>query len=318
MTTKVCAVVVAFHPDDEFESRLIDVLPQISALVVVDNTPAEVRRHAIVMPVEGDKPVCLIENTDNLGVAAALNQGLKQALEWNCGWLLTLDQDTQCDPEMVSVLRKISASCGEEYAVIGSNYFDPRSNRTKVAKSNCQEWKEQKTVITSGSLVNVTKAHSVGGVRDDFIDQVDHEFCLRLRAHGYKVAISYKPLMTHSVDNSGGERYPLLGVFAKSSTLGQVLHSLETPMVMVANYYIVSQSCLRRCIGFLLGLAGWRFWRSGVLARFVHFYMEYWTDFQGAWGFAREMTLYEPRVFKPNFSFWISRKRISVCLKFME
>jgi rhamnosyltransferase len=293
MTTKVCAVVVAFHPDEGFESRLIDVLPQISALVVVDNTPAEVRRHAIVMPVEGDKPVCLIENTDNLGVAAALNQGLKQAMEWNCGWLLTLDQDTQCDPEMVSVLRKISASCGEEYAVIGSNYFDPRSNRTKVAKSNCQEWKEQKTVITSGSLVNVTKADSVGGVRDDFfIDQVDHEFCLRLRAHGYKVAISCKPLMTHSVGNSGGVRIPFLGFLPNHPPLRKYYIARNT-VVMVANYwYREPEWCLRRLVRLLLGLGGMALLEVRRVSKVRAFFYGILDGFQGRMGICqRESTL---------------------------
>ena len=220
MTTKVCAVVVAFHPDDEFESRLIDVLPQISALVVVDNTPAEVRRHSIVMPVEGNKPVCLIENTDNLGVAAALNQGLKQALEWNCGWLLTLDQDSHCYPDMVRTLLHVHAACVPPPVVIGGNYLDTRNDKTKVSAGADGEFLDQKTVITSGCLVDARFAQRIGGFREDyFIDQLDHEFCLRARSHGGKVVISRKPVMTHSVGEAGGAWLPLLGYLPNHSPL---------------------------------------------------------------------------------------------------
>ncbi len=90
----VCAVVVAFYPAAEFEQRLRVLLPQVAALVVVHNTPEAVRQRRIVLPASLAGRVRLIENADNLGVGAGLNQGLAQAVQWGCDWLLTLDQDS--------------------------------------------------------------------------------------------------------------------------------------------------------------------------------------------------------------------------------
>lgn len=255
MTTKVCAVVVAFHPDQGFESRLIEVLPQISALVVVDNTPAEVRRHAIAMPAEDNKPVCLIENTKNLGVAAALNQGLKQALEWNCSWLLTLDQDSHCYPDMVRTLLHVHAACVPPAVVIGGNYLDTRNGKTKVPVGTDGEFLDQKTVITSGCLVDARFTQRIGGFREDyFIDQLDHEFCLRARSHGGKIVISRKPVMKHSVGEDGGVWLPLIGYMPNHSPLRKYYVARNSLVTILTYWHSEPDWCVRRLVRLVMGL----------------------------------------------------------------
>ena len=255
MTTKICAVVVAFHPDDEFESCLTDVLTQVSALVVVDNTPAKVRQRSIVMPVKGSKPVCLIENTINLGVAAALNQGLKRALEWNCGWLLTLDQDSRCYPDMVQTLLHVHAACAPPSVVIGGNYLDTRNCKTKVSIGADGEFLDQKTVITSGGLVDACFARHIGGFREDyFIDQLDHEFCLRARSNGGRVVISRKPVMEHSVGESGGAWLPRLGYLPNHSPLRKYYVARNSLVTIFTYWRREPDWCMRRLVRLTTGL----------------------------------------------------------------
>ena len=116
-----------------------------------------------------------------------------------------------CYPEMVRTPLFTAGPAHLRPAVIGGNYFD-----TKRAVMKCRQYlrpmPERKTVITSGCLVDAAFAREIGGFRDDFfIDQVDHEFCLRTRANGRRVAISAKPVMQHSVGGWRGPRVPLLG-----------------------------------------------------------------------------------------------------------
>jgi rhamnosyltransferase len=255
MSTEVCAVVVAFHPDDKFESRLIDVLAQIGALVVVDNTPAAVRQRSIAMPNDGNKPAFLIENTNNLGVAAALNQGLKQALEWNCDWLLTLDQDSHCYPDMVQTLLHVHANCVPPAAVIGGNYLDTRNGKTRVTVGTDGEFLDQKTVITSGCLVDARFAQRIGGFREDyFIDQLDHEFCLRARSHGGKVVISRKPAMKHSVGEDGGVWLPPLGYLPNHSPLRKYYVARNSLVTIFTYWRREPDWCLRRLVRLVMGL----------------------------------------------------------------
>jgi rhamnosyltransferase len=251
----VCAVVVAYFPDEGFAERLQDILPQVGELVVVDNTPRQGCAPQLMVLREGGRRIHLIENRRNTGIAAALNQGLDHALQIGCKWLLTLDQDTRCYPDMVATLLQVHEACEPKAAVIGGNYFDSQNRMLMVPPGGESACLEQKTVITSGSLVDAGVARAVGGFREDyFIDQVDHEFCLRMRAHGYRVVISRKPVMDHSVGGSGGVRLPLLGILPNHPPLRKYYIARNT-VVTVAKYWRQEPHwCLRRSMRLLLGL----------------------------------------------------------------
>lgn len=251
----VCAIVVAYHPDEGFAARLDDLLLQVSALVVVDNTPSDARRESIHLSFADDKKLMLIENHENLGVGAALNQGLEQAAAWSCDWLLTMDQDSRCHADMVQNLLQVMTNCVPTPKVIGSNYFDPRNGTTKIPTNRPGEFLDQKTVITSGSLVNVRFAKAIGGFRADyFIDQLDHEFCLRVRANGGRVVITSKPVMDHCVGEDGGVWLPLLGYLPNHAPLRKY-YLARNSLVTIARYWRTEPDwCLRRALRFVLGL----------------------------------------------------------------
>ncbi|PKO62514.1 MAG: glycosyltransferase [Betaproteobacteria bacterium HGW-Betaproteobacteria-18] len=252
----VCAVVVIYFPDEECMERIRQILPQVGKVVVVDNTPPETGSMDVRAAMQELPNTELIENRVNKGIAEALNQGLAFAAKEGYEWLLTLDQDTQCHPDMVTTLIRLSKICQPRPLVLGSNYFDPQTNRTKVpVGQNDDDFLAQKTVITSGCLIDVKLAISIGGFRADyFIDQVDHEFCLRARANGYAVIISRKPLMTHSVGRPGGVRLPFLGVLPNHPPVRKYYIARNT-VVTVANYWRREPLwCTKRLIRLILGL----------------------------------------------------------------
>lgn len=253
--TSVCAVVVAFHPDPGLEDRLSLILPQVNSLIVIDNTPAEVRERKINLPEMADRNTCLIENTENFGVGAALNQGLEHALQQGCEWLLTLDQDSSCHDDLVETLLTACAISATSPVIIGSNYHDPRNGATKVKQDGTQEFIDQITVITSGTLVDVDFAKIIGGFRSDyFIDQLDHEFCLRARANGGRVVISRKVVMEHCVGEAGGAWLPVLGHLPNHSPLRKY-YIARNSLVTIAHYWRKEPGwCCRRALRLLLGL----------------------------------------------------------------
>lgn len=250
----VCAVVVAYYPDESFPERLQDILTQVGAVVVVDNTPTPGTARQLLELTGSTGRIRLVENRRNAGIAAALNQGLEYALQAGCKWLLTLDQDTRCYPDMVKTLLRVNEAC-EGAAVIGGNYFDSQIGQFRVPADGESEWLLQKTVITSGCLVDVSVARALAGFREDyFIDQVDHEFCLRMRANGHRVVISRKPVMDHSVGERGGVRLPLLGILPNHPPLRKYYIARNT-VVTVAKYWRREPDwCLRRLVRLLLGL----------------------------------------------------------------
>lgn len=251
----VCAIVVAYYPDDKFDERVQSLFPQVATVVVVDNTPREDSEPSCKSMLQDAAQIHFIRNRSNVGIAAALNQGLDHALKEGFPWILTLDQDTQCFPDMVDTLLKVSRSSKPTPMVIGGNYFDPRNGRAKIPIGRSEDFLEQKTVITSGSLIDAGLAAAIGGFRTDyFIDQVDHEFCLRSRAHGHKVVISRKLVMTHSVGQAGGVRLPFLGVLPNHPPLRKYYIARNTVVTITKYWRREPGWCLRRLIRLLLGL----------------------------------------------------------------
>ena len=149
----------------------------------------------------------LILNDDNLGVATALNQGVSWARAQGCLWVLTFDQDTTPLEKMVDDLIAVYRDCHfrEDIGMIGTNYRDPNDSSVYKQIPHSQNprqalWEEEKTLITSGSLLSIAALRRlVLFVRSCFIDQVDHEYCLRLRRCGYRIIISLQLGMLQSV-----------------------------------------------------------------------------------------------------------------------
>ena len=100
--------------------------------------------------------------------------------------MLTLDQDTEVDPNMVGSLCMILSQCHvkESIGIIGSNSRSKHSGRLYIdCTGQADEFIETKTVVTSGSLMSVSAYEKVGPFREDFfIEGVDLEYCRKLRA----------------------------------------------------------------------------------------------------------------------------------------
>src|SRR5260370_26202637 len=75
----VCAVVVTYHPDHDFPSRLSRIAPQVAATFIVDNgsSDAEVR---MLRGVAAGGAATLVCNLQTLAVATPLNIRVRRAL----------------------------------------------------------------------------------------------------------------------------------------------------------------------------------------------------------------------------------------------
>lgn len=200
---RVCAVVVTYHPDGGLPERLSRVLPQVESIIVVDNGSADAEL-SLLQARPSESSLHVIRNLENLGIARALNIGVRRALVEGYAWALLLDQDTEVDTDMVDRLLGTHATFPQpdQVALVGSRFRDTkgRSNEPIRLGARGDEWEEVESVITSGSLLSLSAYTAIGPFRDEFfIDYVDVEFCLRARAAGYRVVQTLVPLMSHTV-----------------------------------------------------------------------------------------------------------------------
>jgi rhamnosyltransferase len=69
-------------------------------------------------------------------------------------------------------------------------------------------WRSVRATITSGSLVKTAVFERAGFFDESlFIDSVDHDFCLRCRAHGMLVIEGREQIMEHSIGAATEHRF---------------------------------------------------------------------------------------------------------------
>lgn len=202
MERNICAIIVTFHPKPEHLDNLIKLRKQVNRLVVVDNgSPSEALD--TFRPASQTSTVHLIENGENLGVAAALNIGVRWAQAQGCNWVICLDQDSTVSDGLVgTMLSAFDADIDRDtIGTLAPIYIDRLSgNEMPVERSRKGEIL---TVSTSGSMLPLSIFSRCGYFREDFfIDQIDYEFCLRIIAAGYRVVQCDEARLLHSL----GER----------------------------------------------------------------------------------------------------------------
>jgi rhamnosyltransferase len=201
---QICAVVVTYFPKAGCADNLAALAPQVGKLVIVDNGSSP----ESLEPVEAATQrlgATLLRLGGNLGIAAALNEGLKFARERGFHWLATFDQDSRCTPGMIEEMAQVFGSYPhpERLAILTPCHVDSRSGFTVRDRDNegaDEGWRVIRTTMTSGNLLNVAIATRAGGFDDSlFIDYVDHELCLRLRRHGYRIVEATHARLLHSL-----------------------------------------------------------------------------------------------------------------------
>lgn len=203
----ICAILVTYYPQEHLEERLKNVLCQVDQAVIIDNYSPEPYAQSL-KKTASDFGANLIVNSQNLGIATALNQGLNYARLRGYKWALTLDQDSIVRPHLVEACIDAYRECGYRNLVglIGSNFREKHTGKTLVKENRFKgkSWAESKMIITSGSLMSIPIFDKVGPFRDDyFIDMVDFEYCMRLRTKGYKVIITSHIGMDHPIGAKG-------------------------------------------------------------------------------------------------------------------
>ena len=207
----VCAIVVAYHPDQAFAHRLEAIRTQVAQVVVVDNGSGGPEA-PLGLAVVASQGFDVIKNQSNRGVGEALDQGLAWAIQRDHSFALTLDQDSRPAEGMVAALLEAYRSHPrkERLAIVAPQVVgDEVGVRARYLRrlapglyrrTSCSGdvLDDVTSVITSGSLVNLAAYQVIGGFREDFfIDYVDTEYCLRAQTHGYCIAVACKAVLHH-------------------------------------------------------------------------------------------------------------------------
>ena len=157
----VCAVVVSYHPSPEIIDNISALLDQVDEVLVVDNGSGASTK-VLLGSLSSNSKVSVIYNDENLGIAAALNEGVDRARRAGHQWLATFDQDSRATPGMLaSMMEAYERYPGkEQVAILCPRYMDKKlgplaSYTGKSGNSISPAVAEVSAVMTSGNLVRL-------------------------------------------------------------------------------------------------------------------------------------------------------------------
>jgi rhamnosyltransferase len=175
---------------------------QVQGMVVVDNGsgPEEL---ASLRQAASQLSFQLIENGRNFGVAEALNRGVASAKEQGFLWVILFDQDSRITDGFLDAMFETWEAHPHRARVasLHPRHVDPGADVEPVIRRA----RDGGPVVsmTSGSLMPAWIFDRIGYFASEyFIDEVDTEYCLRIRAAGYILADSRNAVLVHWVGQS--------------------------------------------------------------------------------------------------------------------
>lgn len=196
---KLAGMVTVYHPDNDVIDHIKTYLPELDVLYVLDNT--EIPDKNFEIKIKALDNVQYIAFNQNTGISFALNYALKEASLQKYLFLLTMDQDSYFYEGMMRQYKKDI----EEYEKSYPNYIGVYAvHYTGCPEIHCldEEIHQLKYAITSGSIISIPIAMNIGGFDNElFIDEVDNDFCIRIRKNGNKIIEFPHVLMKHSLGN---------------------------------------------------------------------------------------------------------------------
>ena len=219
---QICAVVILYHPDTEVYDNIASYANGVDKVYIVDNSE-EVSFDMELLASNVQSSIRLLASGSNLGVATGLDMALHQAESDGYKWLLTMDQDGSFEAsEFEKILHCMDDGNNDNILLKASRH----NSRNRVKNSKSCHLEKVKITMTSGNLVHVSNAMKIGGYsRKLFIDEVDHEFCLRGQSLGYGVYEFSSIYVNHT-----------LGTLVKVGKRSYRLYPPERVYYMMRNY----------------------------------------------------------------------------------
>lgn len=241
----VLGIIVSYFPDiQDLLSSLKELKKELEEVCLVENGSDPMIQKELKEILEKNKTLIpkihWIINPTNIGLASAQNLGIAYGMEKQVPFFLFLDDDSLLTKGSLSSMKDFLQS-HSDYGMVAPKLIHLNSNRIqKYPIIHSTGWIYRRplnekndflgnvsTVIASGSLVRENCFRNLGKMRDDyFIDSIDIEFCLRLRANDWKIAVLQSAVLKHKLGEEKAVKTPL----------GQIYPTNHSPL---RRYYMI-------------------------------------------------------------------------------
>ncbi|WP_172979870.1 glycosyltransferase [Agromyces agglutinans] len=195
---RVIAIVPTYHPDDDVQERLAKLAAQVERVIVVDDGSGAAA-DAVLGRISDDGHI-VVRLDRNRGIAGALNEGVRMALDQGADFVVNLDQDTVLPLEYVATALAVFESANP-VTNIGIVCVDRVNGAPALPTWTSPEgFGLVPEAIQTGFVIS-RECLETAGMFDEglVIDTVDTEYCLRVRDHGFRIAIARGTDIRHAI-----------------------------------------------------------------------------------------------------------------------
>lgn len=173
---EIVAIVVLYNPDSQVYKTIAGYKGLVNRVILVDNSSKN--NQELFKDLSYVKYIPLL---DNLGIACALNKGIKESYE---KYILTMDQDSNISVSLIkSYLSFFNKWDREDIGALTCQYNTDRNpSKSKTG------FEEIKLSMQSGTLFKRSTFKKIGYFNESlFLDVVDYEYFLRMEKANLKL-----------------------------------------------------------------------------------------------------------------------------------
>jgi rhamnosyltransferase len=226
----IFSVIVLYNPTSDNLISLNRISQMSSSVIIIDNSETITNLEHFTRY----ENIIYVWNRINLGLAKALNIGIKKCLESNtCTHIALFDQDSNPDPMMFQNMWAYLKKTNVNLAAVGPRILDVKHPQ----KLNFNKAEIVDVLITSGTLFPKNIFEKVGLMDETlFIDYIDYEWCLRAKSKKYKIASVNDAFLYH---NMGDSSINILGTFKPlhSSNI-RFFYIIRNQLIFISRSYI--------------------------------------------------------------------------------
>ncbi len=245
---RICAIVVTYHPAPDLEQKLARLKRQVNEILVVDNTEGSAAL-PLLFDLQERLSIRVVLNEKNLGIAAALNIGVRQVLGRSYEWIATFDQDSMVTEEFFRTMFSTyeSCACRDKVALIAPLLcYSAEESDNQRKRQSMPQYTFTRTAMSSGSLVRADIFQKEGLYEETFfMDYVDYEFCLRLWKRGWKIIRANQAHLLHRLGLPQTHSFAGLKITIKSHNAWRRYYIMRNRIVVFRRYALSSPAwCL--------------------------------------------------------------------------
>jgi rhamnosyltransferase len=211
-----CSIVVTYNPNPEMLLNLVGQIDASTDFILIDNNSSNLSDFRLNIDSLSQCKL-LVSRENNLGLASALNFGLKWCMEHGYEFAFLFDQDSVPSDlffeNMLDTYIEIESSQQQKIAALGPRIVNPRNLKRarfknfnsffKADNVNFEKYKKHfhaDFIITSGTLLRLEHLSEIGLMKESyFIDNIDLEWCFRARHRGFRIIGTDSAVLYHAI-----------------------------------------------------------------------------------------------------------------------